>query len=173
MKFNPSISDKASFLHASILASNDGLVTTFAVIAGSLGANLDPKVIVILGVANLFADGFSMASGNYLGAKSEEEYETAQHQTFKKSPAIANGIVTFVAFIIAGVLPVFPYFFKIQNQFEIAVTIMATSLICIGISEGFFTDKNPIYTGARSLVIGGIAAAVAFAVGVLLKGIPL
>ncbi len=49
----------------------DGSVTTFAVVAGAVGANLDSAVILILGFANLLADGFSMSVGAYLSNKSE------------------------------------------------------------------------------------------------------
>ena len=52
----------------------DGAVTTFAVVAGVIGASLSPSIIVILGFANLFADGFSMAIGNYLAVKTHNEY---------------------------------------------------------------------------------------------------
>lgn len=51
----------------------DGTVTTFAVVAGVVGASLPPSVIVILGFANLLADGFSMAVGNYLAIKTQNE----------------------------------------------------------------------------------------------------
>ncbi|MFA6023685.1 MAG: VIT1/CCC1 transporter family protein [Candidatus Gracilibacteria bacterium] len=49
----------------------DGAVTTFAVVAGVVGAELSTPVILILGFANLLADGFSMATGKYLSDKSE------------------------------------------------------------------------------------------------------
>lgn len=52
----------------------DGSVTTFAVVAGSVGADLGSTVIIILGYANLFADGFAMSIGAYLSTKSEEDY---------------------------------------------------------------------------------------------------
>lgn len=51
----------------------DGSVTTFAVVAGSAGANLDIAVILILGFANLLADGFAMSVGAYLSTKSEHD----------------------------------------------------------------------------------------------------
>lgn len=51
----------------------DGSVTTFAVVAGSAGAGLDSKVVIILGFANLIADGFAMSVGSYLSTKSEQE----------------------------------------------------------------------------------------------------
>ena len=50
-----------------VYGATDGAVTTFAVVAGVVGAALSPSIILILGFANLFADGFSMAVGNYLG----------------------------------------------------------------------------------------------------------
>lgn len=51
----------------------DGSVTTFAVVAGSAGAGLDSSVIIILGFANLIADGFAMSVGSYLSNKSEQQ----------------------------------------------------------------------------------------------------
>jgi VIT1/CCC1 family predicted Fe2+/Mn2+ transporter len=51
----------------------DGSVTTFAVVAGAAGANLDSKVVIILGFANLLADGFAMSVGSYLSTKSEKD----------------------------------------------------------------------------------------------------
>jgi VIT1/CCC1 family predicted Fe2+/Mn2+ transporter len=54
--------------------SIDGAVTTFAVVAGAIGASLSPSIVLILGFANLFGDGFSMAIGNYLASKTRKEY---------------------------------------------------------------------------------------------------
>jgi len=59
------------YLKDIIYASNDGIVTTFAVVAATVGGALSPATILIVGFANLIADGFSMASGNYLGSRSE------------------------------------------------------------------------------------------------------
>jgi VIT1/CCC1 family predicted Fe2+/Mn2+ transporter len=51
----------------------DGTVTTFAVVAGVYGAGLAFNVVLILGVGNLLADGFSMAVSNFLGTRAEDE----------------------------------------------------------------------------------------------------
>lgn len=67
-----------TYLADVIFAANDGLITTFAVVAGSFGANLPTSVILILGLANLFGDGLAMGCGNYLGNKSEREYQMGQ-----------------------------------------------------------------------------------------------
>ena len=52
----------------------DGAVTTFVIVTGVIGASLSPSIIVILGFANLLADGFSMAIGNYLAIKTQNEF---------------------------------------------------------------------------------------------------
>lgn len=62
-----------SYLGDFIYGAIDGAVTTFAVIAGSTGAGLADGVIIVLGTANLLADGFSMAAGNYLGTRAEKQ----------------------------------------------------------------------------------------------------
>ena len=49
----------------------DGTITTFAVVSGVAGASLSHRVVIILGLANLIADGFSMAIGNFLGTRAE------------------------------------------------------------------------------------------------------
>lgn len=54
-----------------IYGAIDGAVTTFAIVAGVVGAELSTRVIIALGIANVLADGFSMAAGNYSGTKAE------------------------------------------------------------------------------------------------------
>ena len=69
-----SISSKiSSYLGEFVYGGIDGSVTTFAVVAGSVGASLDTAVILILGFANLIADGFSMSVGAYLATKTEHD----------------------------------------------------------------------------------------------------
>ncbi len=62
-----------NFVRDFVYGAIDGCVTTFAVVAGSVGAELPSVVVVILGFCNLSADGFSMAVGNFLGTKSDLE----------------------------------------------------------------------------------------------------
>jgi len=63
-----------------IYGANDGIITTFAVVAGAVGASFPPVVIIILGFANIFADGVSMGASNYLSLRSEQDYGRAQRQ---------------------------------------------------------------------------------------------
>ena len=69
-----------AYLGEMVLGGIDGIVTTFAVVAGVEGAQLSVGVILILGVANLLADGFSMAVGNYLGTKSEQDFARSERE---------------------------------------------------------------------------------------------
>lgn len=62
------------YLKDFVYGAVDGAVTTFAVVAGVAGAGLSAGVIIILGFANLLADGFSMAVSNYLGSRAESQY---------------------------------------------------------------------------------------------------
>lgn len=64
---------KHVYLRDFVYGSIDGLVTTFAIVSGALGAGLSTSVILILGFVNLVADGFSMAVSNYLGTKADRQ----------------------------------------------------------------------------------------------------
>ena len=80
----------ADYLADSVLGSIDGCVTTIAVVAGSVGGGLPANVAIILGLANLIADGFSMGASNYLGVKSQadavEKARLAEHRHIDEVP---------------------------------------------------------------------------------------
>lgn len=82
---------KQSYLRDWVYGGIDGTATTFAIVAGVVGAHLSPRVILILGGANLIADGFAMAAGNYLATRSElEEFrhtEAVERRHIKTFPA--------------------------------------------------------------------------------------
>lgn len=61
----------------------DGIITTFAVVAASVGGSLSSDVIMLMGFANLVADGLSMGFGDYLSSKAELEYTRAEHKREK------------------------------------------------------------------------------------------
>lgn len=70
---------KVSYLRDWIYGGIDGAITTFAIVAGVVGANLSSGIVLVLGLANLLADGFSMAAANYSGTKSErDDYDRAK-----------------------------------------------------------------------------------------------
>lgn len=62
-----------NYLRDFVYGGIDGAVTTFAVVAGTIGAELPTRIVLILGAANLIADGFSMAAANFLGTRAERD----------------------------------------------------------------------------------------------------
>ncbi len=70
--------DTGKFIGDFVYGANDGIITTFAVVTGAVGASLSPLVIIILGFANLFADGFSMGASSFLSKRSNNDYQKGQ-----------------------------------------------------------------------------------------------
>ena len=69
---------RGKYIKSVIYGGLDGTITTFAAVAGVAGAALSPGIVLIMGLANLVADGLSMSIGDYLSSKSETEYEAAE-----------------------------------------------------------------------------------------------
>ena len=78
------------YLSEFVYGGIDGCITTFAVVAGAVGARMDTSVILILGIANLVADGFAMSVGAYLSAQSEkkmyQKHLRSEHWQVKHTP---------------------------------------------------------------------------------------
>ena len=70
----------SAYLGEMVYGGLDGIITTFAVVSSAAGAELTAGVALILGLANLFADGFSMATGSYLSTKSEQELYKKEYE---------------------------------------------------------------------------------------------
>ena len=156
-----------------VYGANDGMVTTFAVIAGVIGASLDSTIILILGFANLFADGFSMATSDYLSTKARSEMDS--NKTGKHPMKVA--IATFISFVIIGLIPLLSFVlgaitkneFILKNQFFYSVILTGIALVLIGSLRGIITQKHPLRSALETLIIGGVAASLAFCVGYLLS----
>src|SRR6185436_30783 len=95
-----------------VYGANDGVITTFAVVAGVTGGTLQPIAVLVLGVANLLADGLSMGVGNYLGIRSDERVREAQQLPELEAFPFRHGLATFLAFVTAGAVPLVPYIFS-------------------------------------------------------------
>ena len=150
----------------------DGSVTTFAIVAGSIGASLSSSVILILGFANLFADGFSMAVSNYLSNKSDQELN--EKRKFEKKP-IKSALATFISFLVVGIIPLIFFVVSafygdlLKNAFVYSSLLTLGAFFIIGSVKGIVTGKHRVYSAFETLIIGAIASAIAFAVGYLLK----
>jgi VIT1/CCC1 family predicted Fe2+/Mn2+ transporter len=155
-----------------IYGANDGIVTTFAVVAGVAGAALDPAIVLILGIANLLADGFSMGMSNYLSQRSELDYRAAAGSTVtNERPPTYTALVTFLAFVVAGWTPLLPYALDLSATFRLSILVTGTAFFVVGASRSLVTNRRWYADGAEMLAIGMLAAAVAFAAGVALGGL--
>jgi len=158
----------------------DGSVTTFAVLAGAAGASLSAAVVLILGFANLFADGFSMAVSNYLSTKSQNDvYKLHNHKHDEsdiKNPK-KTAFVTFISFVIIGFIPLLPLVLAVYlpsvKTYEFTISTLMTFLafIVIGAFRAKITNKSYIRTSLETLAIGAVAALIAFFTGYFIEGI--
>lgn len=125
----------------------DGLITTFAIIAGSLGGDLSTNTIIILGLASILSDGFSMGISSFLAEKAR----------LYNQNAYKVGIVTFLSFVIVGMFPLIPFFFKFNNPFIISSLVLFLFLFLLGYIREF-----KIMGGMETLIVGGFASFIAY-----------
>ncbi len=160
----------AKYMKDMIYGANDGAVTTFAVVAGAVGASLSTDVILILGFANLFADGFSMAASDYIGSRSEKEVIETDGGIYGKSISVPS-FLTLVSFIAAGTLPLLPYIFFAVDSFTIAIIATGITLFGVGALRRIAIDRNWFVLGVEMLAIGGTASAIAYVIGKVIRHI--
>jgi VIT1/CCC1 family predicted Fe2+/Mn2+ transporter len=222
-----------SYLHDFIYGAIDGAVTTFAVVAGVQGAQLDESVVIILGVANLIADGFSMAVSNFLGSRAERQRrERARHEEERHIREVPEGereeirqifaakgfegedlervvevitadpelwaetmmseelgfattdpnelwaaLTTLVAFMTVGFLPLGVFVYEIaglgevESAFTWSAVMTGVAFFVVGGLKSRFVDQSWWRSGLETLIIGGLAAGLAYAAGALLQGV--
>jgi len=173
------VESSGRYLAEVIYGANDGIVTTFAVVSGVAGAALNPSIVLILGAANLFADGFSMGMSNYLSRRSELDYQHSVRDgdpnppkdvTDGKSPR-RTAFVTFLAFIVAGWAPLIPYILELGSTFGLSIAFTGFAFFAVGASRSLVTRRRWYVNGAEMFIVGMVAAVVAYSVGNLLGGV--
>lgn len=164
------------YLSEFVYGGIDGAVTTFAVVAGATGARFDTKVILVLGFANLIADGFSMGVGSYLSTKSEHELQHKKGELNHDEPSpIINGFTTYVSFVLVGFVPLLAYTFDvvfdlgIDNLFALSIALTALTFIGIGLLKSRVAGSHVPRAVAETLVLGAIAAVFAYVLGDVLE----
>lgn len=214
-----------NYLRDWIYGGIDGAVTTLAVVTGVAGAQLSKWIILALGFANLFADGFSMAASNYLGTKAERDdwrrLEGIEHrhidlapegereevrQIFERkgfegddlerivhlvtsdrerwvqtmltdeyglpheirSPWIA-ALSTFTAFLICGLVPLLPYLLWTEQSLMVSVVLTGTVFLTIGSIKSRWSTSPWWHSGMTTLLVGAIAALLAYFTGLMVK----
>lgn len=225
----PQHKEIGKYVKDAVYGANDGIITTFAVVAGVAGADLPVATVLLLGTASLVADGFSMASSSLLAARSEKEVyqrersveewelrhrkedERSEMQTMLKERGYSSedaviltnlfmknkgfwldvmmreelqlsgmhalapwraAVTTFFAFIAAGAIPLLTYFFLPShhpNLFLFASLLTAAALFCVGVLRGPFIKRSRWFAGFEMLLVGGLAAVIAYTLGAFIK----
>ena len=152
-----------------VFGANDGIITTLAVISGVVGASLSTRVILILGFANLLADGFSMGASNVLSRRSETDLPTLPPLLH----SLRHGIATFCGFVVAGIVPLLAYLVPGigSDRFQVAVGMALVALFLIGASRAPFTNRGALRAGFEMLFIGAGAAGLAYLIGAVAGGL--
>lgn len=172
------ISEK--YLKSAVLGATDGIITTFAVVAGVVGAGFSSKIIIVLGIASMVADGVSMAVGDYLGERSVAQMNSNLPAKAKNEDEylIKSSLITFGAFIVAGTLPLLPYiamafgFFSLgDTQFISSIIATMAALFFVGSLRTYAIKGNWILNGLEMLLVGSIAAVTAYVLGAFVESL--
>lgn len=158
----------------------DGTVTTFAVVAATVGAGLSSSIIIILGLANLIGDGISMAISAYLSAKSEQAQD-AKDGIKKKKNAKKIGWATFIAFVLIGFVPLFIYVVDSIFSFGFSKTILfiissmlsGIVFVSIGWLKSYVVDEPRVRAIVETLALGALASGAAYLLGDVISGLVL
>jgi VIT1/CCC1 family predicted Fe2+/Mn2+ transporter len=153
-------------------------VTTFAVVSGVAGAALNPSIVIVLGAANLFADGFSMGMSNYLSRRSDLDYQRSRRPEDPDSAGtVADGksprrtaVVTFLAFVAAGWAPLIPYILALDPTFPLSIAFTGVTFFVIRASRSLVTTRRWYVNGIEMFTVGMAGAVVAYTIGDLLGG---
>ena len=159
------------YIRDMVYGANDGLITTFAVVVGAVGGGLAPRAMLILGVANLFADGLSMGVGNYLSIRSHESALAAQNAPQEEVRPARHGLATLLAFVAAGSIPLVPFALGAPVGTAIAwsVALTFTMLFTVGALRGLVTVERWWLGGLEMLSLGAVVAAAAYASGAVVS----
>ena len=156
-----------------VYGANDGVITTFAVVAGVTGGTLAPVTVLVLGVANLLADGLSMGVGNYLGIRSDERVREAQRLPEQEAFPIRHGLATFLAFVAAGAVPLLPYVLSglTTNLFATSTVLSLVVLFTVGAARARVGTGSWWANGVEMLGLGVIVGGVAYYAGAVVSAL--
>jgi VIT1/CCC1 family predicted Fe2+/Mn2+ transporter len=155
------------FLPSIVYGGSDGAVSYFTLMAGAYGAGLPIKMLLAIGISNIFADAFSMASADFLSEESKENSS--------KKESLKNAFVTFFSFVIVGLFPLYPsvaaYLQGGENAtlplsaFLLSTALTLTAFTLIGFLRGKVLKRNILKTVFESVIICSLSASVAYILG--------
>ena len=152
-----------------VYGANDGIITTFAVVAGVAGGSLSSVAVLVVGAANLAADGVAMGVGNLLAIRAHESARAADDLPEEETYPWKHGLATLVAFVVAGSLPLAPYVLPLADGRRLTWSALLTmgSLFAVGVARAAVTRDRWWRTGLEMLMLGGVVAAAAYGVGAI------
>ncbi len=162
------MSKAKKFFPELVYGAVDGTVTTFAIVAASVGAGLSSGIILVLGIANLLADGFSMGASSYLSAQADD---SKKHH--KKDP-VPIGIATFSAFTLVGLAPIAVYIYDVAignaqksnpELFYVSIFLTAISFAAIGLAKSRVEKTSTLRAVFETVGLGAIAALLSYFAG--------
>ena len=156
-----------------VYGANDGIITTFAVVAGVAGGNLSRTAVLVVGVANLAADGMSMAVGNFLSIRANESAREADNLPEEEASPARHAVATFLAFVVAGSLPLVPYVLPVVETARFVWSLVLTlgSLFIVGALRTVVTTDRWWRAGLEMLILGAVVAAAAYGAGALIAAV--
>lgn len=156
-----------------VYGANDGIITTFAVVAGVAGGSLSTAAVLVIGAANLAADGVAMGVGNLLAIRAHESALAADGRPEEETYPWKHGAATLVAFVAAGAVPLLPYILPAGAGGRLlwsAVFTMA-SLFGVGVARAAVTRDRWWRTGLEMLMLGGVVAVAAYGAGAIVAAL--
>jgi VIT1/CCC1 family predicted Fe2+/Mn2+ transporter len=156
-----------------VYGANDGIITTFAVVAGVAGGSLSQVAVLVVGAANLAADGVAMGVGNLLAIRAQESALAAEGLPEQEAYPWKHGLATLVAFVGAGTLPLVPYMLPLgpgTHLWSSAILTMA-ALFGVGVARAAITRDYWLRTGLEMLGLGGLVALAAYSAGALVASV--
>jgi VIT1/CCC1 family predicted Fe2+/Mn2+ transporter len=156
-----------------VYGANDGIITTFAVVAGVAGGSLSAAAVLIVGAANLAADGVAMGAGNLVAIRANESALAAGGLPGQEAYPWKHGVATLVAFVAAGTLPLLPYMLPVTDERRLAWSAVLTmsALFGVGIARAAVTRERWWKSGLEMLLLGAVVAIAAYGAGALVASL--
>lgn len=164
------------YLSDIVFGANDGMITTFAIVAGYAGAKIDMvsfpgyMLIIVFGMANLFGDGVSMGMGNFLSIRTKQELSNSKKPR-SLHEAVFHGVAVFIAFVTFGSIPLIPFFINLPREvtFKASVVSLLIGLIAVGYIRGQIVKREKITAIFETISVGLISALVAYVIGLIFR----
>jgi VIT1/CCC1 family predicted Fe2+/Mn2+ transporter len=152
-----------------VYGANDGIITTFAVVAGVAGGALPSLAILVIGAANLAADGVSMGAGNLLAIRADERAREAAGLPELERYPWKHGLATLLAFMVAGIVPLLPFILVGArfNRLEWSGVTTFAAMFALGAARALVTSDRWWRSGLETLLLGAAVALTAYGAGLL------